>query len=178
MKLYYVDVDYIQYLKQIDPKNVQNNYENAVHKKPYIGIVLRIHGKDYFAPLSSDKNLKYKSIKKSNPTVYKLITHNNHYLGVIKLNNMIPVKSSELKQLTKEIIAEKDIKYQKLLNAQRIVINSNEDKIKQKAELLYRLVVEQKNDFYCKVATKFPQLEKACDNYAHHKKVKEIELTI
>nr|WP_252121301.1 type III toxin-antitoxin system ToxN/AbiQ family toxin [Pasteurella multocida] len=173
MKFYYVDSDYIQYLKQTDPKNVQNNYENAANKKPYVGIVLRVNDKDYFAPLSSDKNQKYKTIKESNPTVYKLVTHNNNYLGVIKLNNMIPVKKSELNQMTRESISEKDSKYQKLLNTQRIVINSNEDKIKQKAELLYRLVVEQKNDFYSQISAKFSQLEKACDNYANHKKVKE-----
>ena len=173
MKFYYVDSDYIQYLKQTDPKNVQNNYENAANKKPYVGIVLRVNDKDYFAPLSSDKNQKYKTIKESNPTVYKLVTNNNNYLGVIKLNNMIPVKKSELNQMTRESISEKDSKYQKLLNTQRIVINSNEDKIKQKAELLYRLVVEQKNDFYSQISAKFSQLEKACDNYANHKKVKE-----
>lgn len=173
MKFYYVDSDYIQYLKQTDPKNVQNNYENAANKKPYVGIVLRVNDKDYFAPLSSDKNQKYKAIKESNPTVYKLVTHNNNYLGVIKLNNMIPVKKSELNQITRESISEKDSKYKKLLNTQRIVINSNEDKIKQKAELLYRLVVEQKNDFYSQISAKFSQLEKACDNYANHKKVKE-----
>ena len=83
------------------------------------------------------------------------------------------VKKSELNQMTRESISEKDSKYQKLLNTQRIVINSNEDKIKQKAELLYRLVVEQKNDFYSQISAKFSQLEKACDNYANHKKVKE-----
>lgn len=42
MKFYYVDSDYIQHLKQTDPKNVQNNYENAANKKPYVGIVLRV----------------------------------------------------------------------------------------------------------------------------------------
>lgn len=173
MKFYYVNSDYVQYLKQTDPKNVQNNYENAANKKPYVGIVLSVNGKDYFAPLSSDKNQKYKNIKESNPTVYKIITHNNNYLGVIKLNNMIPVKKTELNQITKESISEKDSKYQKLLNTQRVVINSNTDKIQQKAELLYRLVVEQKNDFYSQVAAKFSQLEKACDNYENHKKVKE-----
>lgn len=134
--------------------------------------MLKVNHKDYFAPLSSDKNLKYKNIKDSNPTVYKLVTNNNNYLGVVKLNNMIPVQESELHKITKENIAEKEIKYQKLLNTQRIVINKNEDKIQQKATLLYKLVVEHKNDFYCQVSAKFSQLEEACDNYAEHKKTK------
>jgi len=129
MEFYYVNSDYIRYLQQIDPKNVQHNYENTINQKPYLGIVLRVNNKDYFAPLSSDKNLKYKQIKDSNPTVYKLVTTNKNYLGVIKLNNMIPVQQSELNKMTKENILEKDINYQKLLNTQRIVINNNEDKI-------------------------------------------------
>ncbi|HHR5929650.1 TPA: type III toxin-antitoxin system ToxN/AbiQ family toxin [Providencia alcalifaciens] len=173
MKFYYVNSDYVEYLKQTDPKNVQNNYENAKNQKPYLGIVLSVNNKNYFAPLSSDKNLKYKSIKETNPTVFKLITTNNNYLGVIKLNNMIPVNKSELNEITKNDLLEKDSKYQKLLNTQRIVINHNVAGIQQKAEQLYKLVVENKNEFYSQVSAKFTELEKACNNYAEHKKTKE-----
>lgn len=173
MKFYYVNYDYVEYLKQTDPKNVQNNYENAKNQKPYLGIVLSVNNKNYFAPLSSDKNLKYKNIKKTNPTVFKLITTNNNYLGIIKLNNMIPVNKSELNEITKNDLLEKDSKYQKLLNTQRVVINHNVADIQQKAELLYKLVVEHKNEFYSQVSAKFTELEKACDNYAEHKQAKE-----
>lgn len=169
MKFYYVDSDYIHYLQKIDAKNVQNNYENTPNQKPYIGIVLRVNNKTYFAPLSSDKNLKYKNIKNSNPTVFKLITNNDNYLGVIKLNNMIPVNETELHQMTSESIAEKEIKYRKLLNTQRRVINHNEEKIQKKAELLYKLVVKDKNSFYANISAKFIELEKACEDYLNHK---------
>ncbi len=173
MKFYYVNSDYVQYLKQVDPKNVQNNYENTKNQKPYLGIVLSVNNKNYFAPLSSDKNLKYKNIKDTNPTVFKLITKNDNYLGVVKLNNMIPVNKSELYEITKDDLLKKDSKYQNLLNTQRIVINHNVAGIQQKADLLYKLVVENKNEFYSQVWAKFLELEKACDNYAEHKKVQE-----
>ena len=173
MKFYYVNSDYVQYLKQVDPKNVQNNYENTKNQKPYLGIVLSVNNKNYFAPLSSDKNLKYKNIKDTNPTVFKLITKNDNYLGVVKLNNMIPVNKSELYEITKDDLLKKDSKYQNLLNTQRIVINHNVAGIQQKADLLYKLVVENKNEFYSQVSAKFLELEKACDNYAEHKKVQE-----
>ena len=173
MKFYYVNSDYVQYLKQVDPKNVQNNYENTKNQKPYLGIVLSVNNKNYFAPLSSDKNLKYKNIKDTNPTVFKLITKNDNYLGVVKLNNMIPVNKPELYEITKDDLLKKDSKYQNLLNTQRIVINHNVSGIQQKADLLYKLVVENKNEFYSQVSAKFLELEKACDNYAEHKKVQE-----
>ncbi|MFZ7217909.1 type III toxin-antitoxin system ToxN/AbiQ family toxin [Avibacterium avium] len=59
LDLYYVDGDYIKYLKSFD-NNVQHNYDNNKNKKPYVGVVLDMNGKYYFAPLTSpkDKHLK------------------------------------------------------------------------------------------------------------------------
>ncbi|MFZ7230985.1 type III toxin-antitoxin system ToxN/AbiQ family toxin, partial [Avibacterium avium] len=39
LDLYYVDGDYIKYLKSFD-NNVQHNYDNNKNKKPYVGVVL------------------------------------------------------------------------------------------------------------------------------------------
>ena len=163
MQFYYINSDYINYLKQTDSKNVQNNYEGAKNQKPYVGILLKVKNHDYFAPLSSDKSGKYAKIKKSNPTVYKLKTHNNNYLGVIKINNMIPVKKENITLI--DISKIEDEPYKKLLNTQRGIINDNKKEIQQRAESLYDLVANKKNSFYSNISAKFKELEKACDNY-------------
>ena len=49
--LYFVTINenYLNYLKSFD-KNIRDK-----SNRPYIGIVLKINGKEYFAPLSSPK---------------------------------------------------------------------------------------------------------------------------
>ena len=51
LTLYYIDSDYINYLREFDNRVPYN--KNA--RRPYIGIVYVYNNNNYFAPLSSPK---------------------------------------------------------------------------------------------------------------------------
>ncbi|WP_455037109.1 type III toxin-antitoxin system ToxN/AbiQ family toxin [Leptotrichia massiliensis] len=66
-----------------------SSYESKVSKKtdrPFIGVILKVENREYFAPLSSPKE-KHKKMRET----MDIIKIKNGKLGVINLNNMIPV---------------------------------------------------------------------------------------
>ena len=54
MELYRVDINYYNYMHYFEPKipYIKNEKQN----RPFIGIVLNVNGKNFFAPLTSPKN--------------------------------------------------------------------------------------------------------------------------
>ena len=55
IELYEIDSDYIKYLSSFEQHLFRNKKVTQVFTRKYIGIVLKINGFDYFAPLSSFK---------------------------------------------------------------------------------------------------------------------------
>ena len=90
-KLYYITDEYINYLRQFDEKVAYNKNKG----RPYIGIVYSHEGSDYFIPLHSPKE-KHKKINDKAVDIYKI---KNGELGVININNMIPVPMSVLSEV-------------------------------------------------------------------------------
>ena len=158
MRFYIVDDQYIRYLKTIDPK-VPDNY-NAT--KPFIGIVLHINEFKYLAPLTSYKQ-NQENIKSSTPTCVKMHEQGKptNKLGMIQLNNMIPVLDSVITEFD---MNSRDQKYQNLLNNQLVYIKTVRDEIEKKSAKLYRLV-EKQVPFYVGMSCDFQALEKACGVY-------------
>ena len=64
IKLYTVSDKYIDYLSIYAPHLFHNKKPNQIHKRVYIGVILKVHGMDYFAPLSSYKE-KHKRMKET-----------------------------------------------------------------------------------------------------------------
>ena len=125
-RLYTIDTNYINYLKMYDSK-VSHNYDHNVNKKPYVGIVYEDkYNHKFFAPLSSPKERH----KKMSNYMVDCIKLKEGKLGVINLNNMIPVNDSflnsiiipskvERKKFTKD-----NKEYIDLLEDQLTIINS------------------------------------------------------
>ena len=82
LKIYYLDQDYINYLRKFDSKVAYN--KKAM--RPYVGVVYTYNDLNYFAPLSSPKPKHLKMSEKA-IDVFKIDKGN---LGVVNLNNMIP----------------------------------------------------------------------------------------
>lgn len=125
-KLYTIDDHYIKYLKMYDNK-VSHNYDHNVNKKPYVGIVYE--DKDnhkYFAPLSSPKE-RHKTMSDFMIDCIKL---DGGELGVINLNNIIPVNDTFLTKVNippkneRHVLTKEEQKYLKLLDNQLEEINS------------------------------------------------------
>ena len=84
IKLFHVSSAYVDYLIPYAPHLFHNRQKGQKNERKYIGILLHIHGMDYFAPLSSFKE-KHIHMKESLDFI-KI----KHY-AVINLNNMFPV---------------------------------------------------------------------------------------
>lgn len=153
LKFYNIDDQYIEYLYQFDKKVPFN--KNS--KRPYIGIILEINGITYFAPMFSPKQQHSKY--KANATHIRI----GENLGMIKLNNMIPVNKENLKYINFNDIQDK--KYKNLLIQQNNFIQSNADDIRQTAEKLYKFVTIDKKEFFIKLCCDFKLLEEKCKYY-------------
>ncbi|EMD1174222.1 type III toxin-antitoxin system ToxN/AbiQ family toxin [Vibrio harveyi] len=160
MKFYTVTDDYIQHLKKID-KHVPDNYSET---RAYVGIVLQVNGVKYLAPLTSYKE-KQDKIKNSTPTIFKLHEEGNpdNKLGMIQLNNMIPVTDCVISELD---VDAQDEPYKRMLQRQIKFIKKNSEKITSRAEKLRKLVVENKHVHFSKVSCKFKELEDALSSYS------------
>ncbi len=145
LKLYYIENNYIEYLRKFDSKVAYNKIPN----RPYIGVVYTYNNFKYFAPLSSPKE---KHIKMNN-NVIDLFKIKNGELGVINLNNMIPCPEKVLHEIIPIV---KDDKYKKLLENQITEINSKRENLYKK---VYRFQREYRNNRL------FPNILNRCCNF-------------
>lgn len=153
LKFYNIDDEYIKYLYEFDKKVPFN--KNS--KRPYIGIVFQINKTTYFAPMFSPKQQHSKY--KANKTYIKI----GNNLGIIKLNNMIPVSMEYLKYIDFNDIQDK--KYRNLLIQQNNFIQLNSDKIREMANKIYKFVTIDRKDFFIHICCNFLLLEKVSEDY-------------
>ncbi len=154
IRLYEVDPRYIQYLSYYEPRLFHNKQPEQIHTRKYIGIVLHIHGLDYFAPLSSYKE-KHRKMKE-NIDFIKIKEY-----SVINLNNMFPVPPSAYRYV--DIQSEQDIHYKALLWAEYYYIKSIQKKITKNAAILYNLKLRDGNTTaLTRRCNDFTKLEEAC----------------
>ena len=168
MNWYIVDKEYVNYLHSID--NRVQNLEYSERLKPYIGIILEIYDYKYYVPISSTKK-KYYNVK-SNIDLYK-IKNNDKILGVLNLNNMIPIKEKYIKKLKYSEIeqyrrfknkVDKE-KYINLLNRELQIINKEQEEIKKNAEKLYNYIIKRPKSNIAKRCCNFKLLEEKILNY-------------
>ena len=147
-KLYTIDEDYIKYLKMYDSK-VSNNYDNNVNNKPYVGIVYKdADNHQFFAPLSSPKEKH----KRMSDFMIDCIKLDGGELGVINLNNMIPVEDKFLTEiiipsrLERQVLIEQERLYLTLLDKQLQEINTPKitSKVKYNCERIFNHQVSDK----------------------------------
>ena len=120
-KLYYIEDEYINYLRQFDNKVAYNKNKS----RPYVGVVYSHEGLDYFVPLHSPKE-KHKMINDKSVDIYKI---KKGELGVVNINNMIPVPMNVLSEVLPIIT---DDKYKKLLENQLSFLNNNKRELYEK----------------------------------------------
>lgn len=113
----------------------------------------------YFAPMFSPKKQHQKY--KANITFIKI----KEELGIIRLNNMIPVNESELKYIDFNNVDDK--KYRNLLIQQNNFIQQNAEKIRNTAEKIYRFVTKDKKDFFIEICCNFKLLEEKYKQYKY-----------
>lgn len=181
MKIYEIDIKYINYLHSFDDKVENSTAENYKFSRKYLGVLLTINNFKYFAPLSSSKSHKdYFPNGEIRPSVIPLIriTKLNKdgtlsLIGKIQLNNMIPVISEELIKIY-DIKNEKDTKYQNMVFNQINFINKNEKLIIKNAHTIYNNKVKNLDIGYVKNSIDFKLLEKKSLEYLKKNKQEKI----
>lgn len=128
LNFYTVDSEYFDFLRKFEPR-VPFVKEN----RPFLGIVLKVNYKNYFAPLGSPKE-KHKLMHIQRD----LIKIDGGKLGVINLNNMIPIPESRCIKLNLKQMG--DERYRILLKKQLIWCNKNSAEIITTAEKLYESI--------------------------------------
>jgi protein AbiQ len=146
LSLFYVDPDYIAYLQLYDRKVPIVEKIDAMQARPLVGIVVSFEESKFYAPLTSPKP-KHASMKDS----ISFIKIDDGALGAINLNNMIPVRDSQITKI--DIVkfpqlTQADIKYKKLLENQLSWCNKtvNRKRITQSSEQLIRLIYAKEAD--------------------------------
>ncbi len=155
LNLYYISERYVEYLRKFDTRVLFNKN----HTRPYVGILYKYNGNNYFAPLSSPKP-KHQKMKKKAVDIWLI---EDGKLGVINFNNMIPCPIEELTEVIPTI---KDAKYKLLLENQLSSINKDRKIILKKLVHFH----EQYNNkrLYPNVLDRccdFRLLEKKCHDY-------------
>lgn len=168
MELYRANIEYCNYLHYYEPKipYIENEKEN----RPFIGVVLNVNGKNFFAPLTSPK--KKHIIMKDMQDFLKI---DSGKLGGINLNNMIPIPKRYLEKI--DINELKDKKYSYMLKNQIEWINKNTLRIQNRARNLYYLILYgHTSKELLNRCCDFVLLEKKCDDFMVEHKIKEEEL--
>lgn len=168
LKWYVVNKEYVNYLKKYDNKVENITYNEKL--KPYIGILININDFNYYVPISSVKEKHYKM--KEGMDFIKIV-QDNKIMGVLNINNMIPIldnnikllKYSEIEKYRVFLSEEEKKKYISLLSFELNLINAKLNKIKRSALKLYN---EKNNNPSSKISKRccdFKLLEEKCLAY-------------
>ncbi len=168
LKWYIVDKDYVNYLRKYD--NKVENIDYADKLKPYIGILITINEINYYVPISSTKEKHYK-IKEGMDFVK--ILKDKRTIGVLNLNNMIPILDNNVIELKykdienyREFNCDKERKlYISFLSFELNLINSQIEKIRKNALKLYNEKENNPNSNLSKRCCNFKLLEEKCREY-------------
>lgn len=167
MKFYTISDAYIVYLRSSDFKVPINKDEK--NSRPYVGVLKKLNGFNYFVPLTS------RNEKKVNGQVsIKLFDVDNpeNKIGVLLVNNMIPVPEKECKEIDIDGLLKVDPKYGGLLNKQRIFLKENLSRVSKKIDSVYSSTTQPRSDisiekqlFFKKICCDFLKLENKCQEY-------------
>ncbi|MCS6116912.1 type III toxin-antitoxin system ToxN/AbiQ family toxin [Shewanella baltica] len=158
MQFYFVDDDYITHLKGADEKVRENK-----GTRPYLGVVFEVNGIEFLAPLTSYKT-KHDTIPDTFPLIFKMYELGNekNKLGMVQLNNMVPVLSSKRTLLDLSTL---DPKYRNLLNLQQQFLRKHQDELQRKAIKLYEIVLKGHAQGLIRNCCNFAALETAMKSY-------------
>lgn len=131
-----VNSNYCDFLRKYDKRVPYNAGEKEL--RPFIGILFEIENCQYFAPLSSPKP---KHIKLLN--TLDLIKIDGGKLGVINLNNMLPVHNNNYELIDLDKTNDKRFNHSRiiLLRNQLRWLNTNKVEIYKKSTILYKKYV-------------------------------------
>ena len=155
MRFCMVTQSHLTFLHSVD----QRSCEPDKPTRKFIGILFKIGDWSYYAPLSSPKQ-RHLRIHSGSADIFKLFDKKNQSLGVVNLNNMIPVPKSEIIHFKIKNVA--DQAYKNLLSDQIFTLFENRTLIKNKATSLRQDILNGKKKKLIARCCDFVRLEQAC----------------
>jgi len=153
MNLYYVNSDYISYLRRFDRRVLWNKSH-----RPYVGIIFKFNEFTYFAPLETAKSGKRVN-KRIAVQVWGSSQSDTAPLSFLLLNDMIPINEANYTLVDMEVEKERNVlKYQLMLNEINY-IRPREAQITRQASKVYQLKNEKNIDFFNRMCLDFKLLE-------------------
>lgn len=175
LNLYRIDLKYVRDLSPADSNVMSISPQTHKDNRPFVGIVILMGEKEYCIPITSPKD-KFKS-KKSSVDFIKIyddkIKDNNgvsKLIGVLNLNNMIPVSKSVLSKIDLTVDKRSDLPTQRyviLMQKQLRWCRNNYDTILNRANKVYKMVTQEpdKNRNLVRRCCNFKRLEEILDKY-------------
>lgn len=175
LNFYYIDLKYIRDLSNVDDNVLSISPQRGKQNRPFVGVLLLLNGRKYCIPLTSPKE-KFKSMK-SQVDFLKIFDDSrkdesvkNKLIGILNINNMIPVDETVIRQVDLTI-HEKDkteiIVHKQLMQKQLKWCREHADIIENRANKVYDMVVNHpdKNKNLVKRSSKFIKLETVSDKH-------------
>lgn len=155
MRFVHIDENYYKAIK-----NTKNNTLFELKSRPLVGIVLHFNGFNYFAPLTSADKSWDKVNSQTSIKLFILKKDNSlQKLGVVRLNNMLPVPEKCIIHFDINKIT--DTSYKNLLQQQQQLIVKHRERIHEKA---YKIRCHQ-NIFIKNLCSDFNLLESFCKQW-------------
>ena len=172
MDFYYIDLKYVRDLSNIDDNVMSISPQRGKQDRPFVGVIILLNGQNYCIPLTSPKEKFLKM--KSKVDFIKIFDSRKHgkgeskIIGVLNINNMIPVNNSVISKINLELKESdtQDMKNRKILMQKQLKwCRENVDTIINRANKVYDLVVNNadKNRNLVKRCSKFKKLEKIAE---------------
>ena len=170
LNFYYIDLKYIRDLSNVDDNVMSISPQRGKQNRPFVGVIVLLNGRKYCIPLTSPKD-KFKNMK-SQVDFLKIFDDSkkgdNKLIGVLNINNMIPVDESVIRKVDMTI-HDKDkgeVKaHKRLMQKQLKWCREHVDTIENRANKVYDKVVNnpEKNINLVRRSSKFSKLELVAD---------------
>ncbi len=176
LNFYYTDLKYIRDLSNVDDNVMSISPQRGKQDRPFVGVIVLLNGRKYCIPLTSPKD-KFKTMK-SQVDFLKIFDESKRtdkgapkLLGVLNINNMIPVDETVIHKVDLAIHDndKPEIKrHKQLMQKQLKWCRACVDIIENRANKVYDMVVNHpdKNRNLVKRSSKFIRLEAVADKLA------------
>ncbi len=185
LNLYYIDMKYVRNLSHVDDHVMSVSPQRRKQSRPFVGVVVMMNGRSYCIPLSSPKS-KFEKMK-SQLDLFKILDNRHKdsngapkLLGVLNINNMIPVDKAVIKEVDLRVSPKDDRetqRYKELMQMQIKFCRQNADVILSHARKVYDLVMltPEKNRNLTRRCLNFAALESVLEKYLAKSEVYDYE---
>ncbi len=153
LNFFYVDKQYIEYLKRWESKIPNIDYDS--HKKFVCGALIQLAGMAYYAPVSH--------YKKPNASTF-LIYDGDKAISSIRLNFMFPVLRDTIQKVDFHRLQHEDPRYASLVRKELAYCRDHVDALQRQAQKVYRRG-SNPQDFLFQFCCDFQLLQTKAEEY-------------